>query len=312
VCPTDLSLDADNLVNRLAGPDGPSHFNAHIREQRTAHFPSILNETEIGSLFTPATLGELLENSPALADSTDVFTGQHLVRLRDILHKSSCEPVEIVTQQLISGATVRCRNLELHTPTLRGVGLAVARAFGGAASINAYLTPPGKKGFPPHFDNTDVFIVQLFGTKQWTLYEDYMNQQSLPLRDTPWDPQRYSPTGVGRSFTLAPGCVVYIPRGCMHAAECLEDVSLHLTISLDPRTVFDTMRTLLEKWADQDIGARQRLPDDPDEAMRNLRKFSENFANWLATEDVIPTDQHEFKTGDGARRLSQVIENLGR
>ena len=36
---------------------------------------------------------------------------------------------------------------------------------------NVYLTPPGTQGFAPHFDDVDVFILQLEGKKHWRLYE---------------------------------------------------------------------------------------------------------------------------------------------
>ena len=33
-----------------------------------------------------------------------------------------------------------------------------------------YLTPPGTQGFAPHWDDIEVFILQLEGKKHWKLY----------------------------------------------------------------------------------------------------------------------------------------------
>ena len=44
---------------------------------------------------------------------------------------------------------------------------------------NVYLTPPGTQGFAPHFDDVDVFILQLEGKKHWRLYEP-RDQDKLP------------------------------------------------------------------------------------------------------------------------------------
>jgi len=33
--------------------------------------------------------------------------------------------------------------------------------FGSMVGANVYLTPPGTQGFAPHFDDVDVFIMQL-------------------------------------------------------------------------------------------------------------------------------------------------------
>lgn len=36
---------------------------------------------------------------------------------------------------------------------------------------NPYLTPPGSQGFAPHYDEIEVFLLQLEGSKIWILYE---------------------------------------------------------------------------------------------------------------------------------------------
>ena len=36
---------------------------------------------------------------------------------------------------------------------------------------NVYLTPPGTQGFAPHYDDVDVFLLQLEGKKEWRVYE---------------------------------------------------------------------------------------------------------------------------------------------
>ena len=37
-------------------------------------------------------------------------------------------------------------------------------------TVNAYITPRGAQGFFPHTDYQDVFVLQLDGTKEWTVY----------------------------------------------------------------------------------------------------------------------------------------------
>jgi lysine-specific demethylase/histidyl-hydroxylase NO66 len=69
--------------------------------------------------------------------------------------------------------------------------------------INAYLTPPAQAGFPPHFDNTDLFILQVAGSKEWCVHSDYTNRVALPDPDTPWDPDRFRPTGPEDQHSMA-------------------------------------------------------------------------------------------------------------
>ncbi|EDK98227.1 myc induced nuclear antigen, isoform CRA_c, partial [Mus musculus] len=42
--------------------------------------------------------------------------------------------------------------------------------FGSLVGSNVYMTPAGSQGLPPHYDDVEVFILQLEGTKHWRLY----------------------------------------------------------------------------------------------------------------------------------------------
>ncbi|CAJ1447340.1 unnamed protein product, partial [Effrenium voratum] len=84
-------------------------------------------------------------------------------------------------------------------------------ATGLSGGINAYLTPPGAIGKPPHVDDHDVLVLQLSGSKRWTL-ED----------------------GKAAQVTLQTGDVLYLPQGLPHHAAAQEDPlpSLHLAVGL--------------------------------------------------------------------------------
>ncbi|XP_019617148.1 PREDICTED: bifunctional lysine-specific demethylase and histidyl-hydroxylase MINA-like [Branchiostoma belcheri] len=42
--------------------------------------------------------------------------------------------------------------------------------FGCLVGANVYMTPPGSQGLAPHYDDVEVFILQLEGRKHWRLY----------------------------------------------------------------------------------------------------------------------------------------------
>ena len=42
--------------------------------------------------------------------------------------------------------------------------------FGFSVGCSAYLTPAVAQGFPPHYDDVQVFVLQLEGSKTWRLY----------------------------------------------------------------------------------------------------------------------------------------------
>src|SRR5207244_11533076 len=104
-----------------------------------------------------------------------------------------------------------CRDLEtgLHCP----------------GNINMYLTPAGAQGFGPHFDDHDVFIVQIEGYKRWRLYE---SARKLPLKFEDLIVPRERLVGPVEEVRLEPGDLLYLPPGFVHEALPSEQASLPL------------------------------------------------------------------------------------
>jgi ribosomal protein L16 Arg81 hydroxylase len=155
---------------------------------------------------------------------------------------------------------LRVRDLQRADPNLMAFVRSVQETFAAPVQINLYLTPPHREGFPPHFDITDVFVVQIAGSKSWRIYPKYADQKPLPTADTPWEPQRYLPIGKGEELTMRTGDVLYIPRGGMHSAASLAEESMHLTISLAPMTYVDLLTRALAHLAKEDEALRRRVP----------------------------------------------------
>ena len=82
----------------------------------------------------------------------------------------------------------------------------------------------------PHFDDHDVFVLQLEGEKScWRIYG---SRVELPLRGghVDIDAERLGePDG---KYELGPGDLLYIPRGFVHEAVTGQESSLHLTLGL--------------------------------------------------------------------------------
>ena len=43
-----------------------------------------------------------------------------------------------------------------------------------------YITPADAQGFAPHYDDVDVFILQVEGRKLWRLYDSISEDTVLP------------------------------------------------------------------------------------------------------------------------------------
>ncbi|KAJ3589272.1 hypothetical protein NHX12_010117 [Muraenolepis orangiensis] len=134
--------------------------------------------------------------------------------------------------------------------------------FGALVGSNVYMTPQESQGLPPHYDDVEVFILQLEGEKRWRLYPP-----TVPLaREYGLEPEHRIGTPT-HDIILKAGDLLYFPRGTIHQAETLAGVahSTHMTLStyqnmawgnllLDvfPSMLFDTMQS--------DISMRQGMP----------------------------------------------------
>jgi ribosomal protein L16 Arg81 hydroxylase len=119
---------------------------------------------------------------------------------------------------------------------------ALEKEFSHQVQTNIYLTPPASQGLAPHYDTHDVFVLQIAGVKHWKLYESAM---TLPLKS-----QRHKTSEVGtgqllQEFDLAPGDMLYLPRGYVHEAVTADEATLHITVGLITYTWFDVFNEVL-------------------------------------------------------------------
>lgn len=144
---------------------------------------------------------------------------------------------------------------------------------------NLYLTPPGTQGFDPHYDVMDVFVLQLEGAKQWSLWDAGADR---PLADEhrAVDPARLP--APRWSEMLVAGQVLYIPRGGVHAARATDVASLHLTIGVKVVTWLDLIAAA-GQGARDDRRFRDALPPG---FLGNAHSLDEAMAERVAA--VVP------------------------
>merc|ERR1719231_2246093 len=72
---------------------------------------------------------------------------------------------------------------QYHEPCWRLLA-GLGRSFGALFGCNAYLTPKGTQGLAPHYDDVEVFMLQLEGSKRWRLSEPPEGEEEYPLPRT--------------------------------------------------------------------------------------------------------------------------------
>ena len=117
------------------------------------------------------------------------------------------------------GFTIVINNLQSRHRKISYLCRSLEMLFHQPLGANAYLTPPGCQGLTPHYDDHDVFVLQIEGEKTWRLYGEGTD---LPLRGHHVRIDRSQLTTPIRTHNLAPGDLLYLPRGIVHDAGATE------------------------------------------------------------------------------------------
>ena len=142
------------------------------------------------------------------------------------------------------------------------------------AYANAYLTPPSSQAVSAHADDRDVFVIQVYGTKSWKVYEhvpiQYPYSHEQVGKNNLDVPSHVLQGPCSIQTTLEPGDVLYIPRGHVHEAFTYSNIhqtlqpSFHITIAL---ATFDwtftgVLNTMIQNILDSNPHYRKALPLD--------------------------------------------------
>ena len=163
------------------------------------------------------------------------------------------------------GYTIVLESIHRYVRAIASLLHAIEVELNFATQVNAYFTPPESQGFVAHYDDHDVLILQLSGSKIWHLYDGIDVAPRAALRHEPVAAAELpSPTDV----RLEVGDVLYVPGGRVHAAEATSEVSVHLTVGVLAPTLLLLVTRALNSLSNTDDRVHTQLPprylDDPD------------------------------------------------
>ena len=162
-----------------------------------------------------------------------------------------------VYQLFEEGATLTLAFLDAVVPSLERFCREVEVELSMPLQANVYLTPPDEQGANVHYDTHDVFVLQVSGSKQWTIYDAPL---PLPLSGQAYNPDVHRPGTPTHEFELGAGDVVYIPRGWLHQARATNATSLHITAGVLRYTWADLLLELVSRAALEQPAFRKALP----------------------------------------------------
>jgi hypothetical protein len=147
--------------------------------------------------------------------------------------ESSANPAAItrvrpasLADRLRGGRTAIVNQIDQYDAALGELCEDLERAYGTRVAVNCYVSYGTAEGFGAHWDDHDVIVLQLLGSKYWELRgPDVLSPAT-----------GYTPPGTrGESVwsgVLRPGAALYIPRGWGHRVSGFDELSLHLTIGM--------------------------------------------------------------------------------
>lgn len=191
-----------------------------------------------------------------------------------------------------AGATIILQHAHQLDPKLSRFCRSMEHVFSSHVQTNLYLTPPNAQGFRTHYDNHDVFVVQVTGEKAWRLYEKPVD---TPYRGEHFEHGKHESGELKQEFTLKAGDCAYVPRGLMHDASTSGDeASLHITVGLITRTWADLMLEAVSEAALRLPSLRRSLPAgfarpdfNRDAARAQLRTLTEELAPELRLDPAL-------------------------
>jgi ribosomal protein L16 Arg81 hydroxylase len=193
-------------------------------------------------------------------------------------------------QLMAEGATLIVTNIDSINSRLEAFVRELECDLSADVRVDVVATCASTPGLKMHWDDSECFNVQLDGEKRWQVVRP---ERPYPLTATQRFPQRKdavkkpaapdgSPTWEGK---LAPGDLIYLPRGWWHAVTPQLAPSLHLSFAVDVPTLADFLQWFAQE-ATQQESARRPLPvwQSPDERRDSIREALASLTSMLSTE----------------------------
>jgi|SRR6185369_6107017 len=227
----------------------------HISRNAADYYASVLTIDQVDPLLTvlPPN-GVLLTNADAATaiDVTDMMRA-------DKSGENATLDVVKACQLFAHGATIIVRHAHNRVASLMALAHALEAELGSPCQINLYMTPAGGKGFDTHYDTHDTILLQLAGSKEWTVYDSPVR---LPLEKQEAGNAKLPVGDVNLTCTLKAGDLLYIPRGFLHSGRSCDDTSLHATVGVKAYRWADVLLEAVSDLCLNDPAFRHALPVD--------------------------------------------------
>jgi len=239
----------------LLSPVSLSEFLEVFRARKRLHI-SASDPTRAGTLFSWQNIDTLLSGHVLDENVKIMRDGVRIPRQLYTSNEGKRLNVRAFHDLLPQGVSIVVDEVHRSIPQIGQLAATIEREMGIRTNVNAYLSFSKGGAFKPHSDFMDVLVVQVYGNKQWRVWNAEVPH---PVEGA----ERAKVTASvapDQEVELLPGDVLFIPRGEPHsAAVSVGRCSVHLTIGLLSYTGMDFFDHL-RKEAAKDPLLRMGLP----------------------------------------------------
>lgn len=265
-----MSTDSSFFSELLAGPDGSTpeicssfdSFHSHYyhkpyhvdRSGSSFTYLRIFEELSYDEIFRHSNRRDLTPANISLSKQSDVLPASAFCYSA----KSGDFPVMYADMDKVSkyfglGYTVLFEAMEMSIPFLARFSKRLSDSTFCRVGLTGFYTPASNQGFKAHYDDVDVFVMQLHGSKVWEVYDAGL---VFATSTADCDVSGISPV---LRVELHPGDLLFIPRGLVHKVYCTDKTSFHISASLSPYTVGDAFRYLMG-FMENNVAFRKPIP----------------------------------------------------
>ena len=254
----DVPSSAAGLFFEDALGVSPGVFLDEIFEQRH-HGPhraaAHLGAAEVATL---ADVDYLLNHAAQRSRQVQLIEHGSPVHDPHVIDRGDRVNVDYLYERFVHGASFRIPHVHYRLPLVADFCRQLGTALAVKVAADAYISPAPRRRMRPHYDSHDLIALQCAGRQRWRLFAANDDAPASP-RAQRVDPARHQPGGVMAEATLAPGDMLYVPRGLMRQV-ANDDVSLHLAFEVQAPTWGELARRALQMAMEEDVALRTALP----------------------------------------------------
>lgn len=285
------------LAYLLGEEAASSFFTSHFEQQALVH--NAEKADRFSELLSLARIDDIIASSELPSSALNMARKEPPIQRSYFTFANGSIDRGAVLYHFRQGATIILNQLHLADARLADFCRSLQAVFSTRVQANIYLTPPGNQGFNTHYDDHDVFILQIAGAKRWRLYQRPVEK---PYRGEKFRSAEHKAGHPEEDFVMQAGDCMYVPRGLMHDAQTTGDeTSLHITVGLLGQSWADLMLEAVSEVALRDPGFRQTLPPgyaqqsfDTQDARAHFQTLLESFVQQADFDEVFELMREKY------------------